>query len=383
MRILLTAAFAVSMLASAAQAKEDVTLCTDSGSPSASEISFDGADAQTLEGLRIAIHVDMTANQQNGYGKPCVRGGIALGDGEYFYVGSNKNVPPRMFLNPDNHHRFFYLSVVPKPAAALEWERKTHEAKWPVFSAAQSMFLFAELREKEKHRVIYRFFDKIPDDATLTQLACDADAGLIAPQAVTSEYGILDTNLRFQRSPPPSHHAECRGGNFMAGASAPAASAATTDDAGQPMPEGWSKDALGGVAQLESNVKCTAQIGEFHFVQLVAPASAAELGTCAYANGDARAATVRVRVFHDGVGDSQAAIAGDRVLMGVIPPPNGGAKPAYLDYQEVLPDGRLRHTVTFVSHGFPVDCVAVTANTPDEYHFAATKFLSPCLAVGD
>lgn len=382
MRILLATAFAVSMLASAAQGKEDVRLCTDAGSSSANEISFDGADAQTLAGLRISIHVDMTANQQNGYGKPCVRGVLALGDGNYFYVGSNKNVPPRMFLNPENRHHMFYLSVVPRPAAALEWERTTHEAKWPVFSVAQSMFLFAEVRENEKHRIVYRFFDRVPDDATLVQLACDADAGLIAPQAVTSEYAILDPNLRFTPSPPPSHHAECKGADLIA-AGAPTAVAETPATPAQQLPEGWSSDEAGGVAQLESNVKCTPAIGEFQFVKLLAPVDANELGACAYANGDARTAFVRVRVFHDGVGESQAAIDGDRVLMGATPPPNGGAKPAYLDRQEVSPDGRLRHTVTFVSHGFPVDCVAVTANTPDEYHFAATKFLSPCLAVGD
>jgi hypothetical protein len=380
MRVLWAAMVAAMLAATGAQAR-DIKDCTDAGSDAAKVISFANADANTLAALRIVINVDLTANDQNGYGKMCARGAVGASDGNYFYIGSNQNVPPRVFLSPDNHQHVFYLSIVPTPKAAAEWERKTHEAKWPVFTLAQSMYMFAEWGAKRR---VYRFFDRIPDDATLMQLMCDADAGLLSPLTVTARYAEPGKPLHLDPSPDPVTHAQCR---TVLAMDAPPVTPSSMPGAAAPdaVPAGWLRSDGGTLLHTESNVKCTPTIGEFRFVRLEGASGTNTLGTCLYADGDARQAFVRVRRFVDGVGETQAAIDGDRVLMGTAPPPpsSDGKKPAYLARKQTTPDGKVQQTVTFVLRGLLVDCAVVTADTADEIQFGAKNFLSPGLAVGD
>lgn len=196
----------------AASAKADAASlpnCTDHGYAQAKEMNFAHADRATLVGLRISLNVDGTANDEQGPGQMCLRGIVRIGTDDYEYVGSNKTIPPRAFFNRRNIDELFKLSAIPTPAAAEQWERTTREGSWPNFGQAQLMYMF-EVDTRAKGRSIYGFFDKVPSDAKIVQLLCDAHAGLLKPIVVTGPYPERNKPLKVAPSVPPSRHATCQ-----------------------------------------------------------------------------------------------------------------------------------------------------------------------------
>ncbi len=201
--ILLAVALATSAQAQGARPP----VCKDRGYANAKEISFATADKVTLAGLRIGLNVDSVANSEHGPGQLCLRGFVQIGSDSYLYIGSNKTTPPRVFSKAHDRSELFILSAIPKPEAAEYWERTTHEGSWPNFSNDQLMYVFEMVTRKG--RSVYRFFDRIPTDAKILQLMCDAKAGLLKPVAVTGPYPERSKPLLVAPSIAPVGHAAC------------------------------------------------------------------------------------------------------------------------------------------------------------------------------
>jgi hypothetical protein len=169
-------ALAATVLASPSRA-EDCAL----GSPTATLLHFDQSDADTRQGLVVALRFgfdpavlpDVTVKTG---ARTCARGAFVNGVWRYEVYGSDFQMPPRWAASPPRPKVFAYLELLPKPDRALDWSR--HAAKGEdTAHFTQPDMMYALTVSIGRQRFIYAYFDSLPDDETLGRAFCSALSG--------------------------------------------------------------------------------------------------------------------------------------------------------------------------------------------------------------
>jgi hypothetical protein len=145
------------------------------------------------------------------------------------------------------------------------------------------------------------------------------------------------------------------------------------------LPEGWQETLDGGYAHAASGITCAKQIGTFGLTSLEGHAAPNVLGTCIYSGGELRIGKLRVRRYVEGAGETPLAIRNDEVLMH---PERQPADQRAVFAERAGPGPGVAGTrtqqlvMTFVSHGFLVDCIVQGKH--DDFDYLQKGFLDIC-----
>jgi hypothetical protein len=156
--------------------------CTDMGSPAAQEIEL-GNSGETKAGLMATFLLGLNpptfpAEDIGKIANPCERTTFTVGGDAYTVHGGDRDQPPRWAASVSKPERVAYIALVPRPAPALDWfhrYEKDNNAPANFNTGADMMFALAVTAGLK--REIYAYYDKIPDDAHLTDAMCKALAG--------------------------------------------------------------------------------------------------------------------------------------------------------------------------------------------------------------
>lgn len=143
--------------------------CAD-GNPAAKPVAIDLTDQATRDGLVISFAFGFSPPETYPFGdiakaqNPCQRGSFAVGNNTATLWG-NGDLPPRWASIPGLSKIAFILCLMPRPSAALAAGENTAVK----FSHADMMY--AATLATENGRLVFAFYDDIPDDAALRTLA--------------------------------------------------------------------------------------------------------------------------------------------------------------------------------------------------------------------
>lgn len=152
--------------------------CKTQGDANAKELSFDIKSEETLRGLRFAFRFgllppEFPAKDVAEITAPCSRGPIPLKTGALELFGEDEDSPPRWAKAASPESPIIYVSVMPRPAAAAKWaDNQTAASGESVqFNEDDMMFVVALTGPSPSdNRLVFHFFDRVPDDERLKSL---------------------------------------------------------------------------------------------------------------------------------------------------------------------------------------------------------------------
>lgn len=185
------------------------------GSASARIVTLPTESAQDRLGLGIAVELGLNpASFPDDYiakiATPCQRTKFQVGSGQFALFGvNNRDQPPRYAKSETGHDtRIAYLAALPRPAAAIASVQAG--PKGGVYKFKPGDFIFILAVTKATDRLLFRFYDAIPDDVTLAQDMCAALAGEDIPigtyDSLTGKTGLYASSV--PRKLPRGQH--CR-----------------------------------------------------------------------------------------------------------------------------------------------------------------------------
>jgi len=168
------------IVAFAAPARADV--CKTQGSKDAKELVLNLKNDKITDGLYVSFQLglmpaefpesDIRANAA-----PCARGTIPLGHATFELRGENEDSPPRWASTP-NGKIIVFLALMPKPEPALAWQQKTRPSGSVNVSFGDGEWMHAlVLTGGDEKRLVFAFFDQLPDDERLKSMMQQIFAG--------------------------------------------------------------------------------------------------------------------------------------------------------------------------------------------------------------
>jgi hypothetical protein len=161
----------------------DEVPCKPSNADSARVLSFDPGDANTINGLDISFQLGLSpetfpAKDIEAQKQPCKRLDFDAKGLTYSLRGEDGATPPRWATTPTHPGETAYIAWLPSPTAALDWYAKyqTDKNTPAQFNTHGAMMVVLSITSGE-NREVFRFYDSVPDDRTLSQDMCAALAG--------------------------------------------------------------------------------------------------------------------------------------------------------------------------------------------------------------
>ena len=183
-------------------------ICTTVGSKAAEVLHFNPSEKSVVAGLKISLIFDFyNFSGVRSRAPSCARGGFAVANKRFLYLGGDSDVLARVALNIADPKEIFYLAKVPLPTAASTWAKNNPAAPTASFASNQFMYMFAHLNLSG--RLIFAFYNNILDDETLMQAMCDASGGALKPILVTAKLDGYPDMSGFQSYAAPSIHVNC------------------------------------------------------------------------------------------------------------------------------------------------------------------------------
>jgi hypothetical protein len=157
--------------------------CKTQGSTDAKELTFDFADRDVRRNLALAFVFaleppEFPASDVATAAAPCSRGTIALPSGTLELFGEDTDSPPRWATASGAPRTIIFVALMPRPEAARKWVNGGSQSQNGSvnFRPEDSMYVVALASDDEK-RLIFHFFDGIPDDARLKAMMQTIAAG--------------------------------------------------------------------------------------------------------------------------------------------------------------------------------------------------------------
>lgn len=163
-------------LLSCAAAKADT--CKTQGAADAKELSFDVKNKDTLRGMHFAFRFglepeEFPENEIRAMKTPCSRGAFPFASGTLELLGENDDLPPRWALAPMPQSSIMFVALMPRPEPARAWgegEQKADADGSVSFKPEDMMYAVVLGGRRADKRLIFHFFDKLPDDERLKSL---------------------------------------------------------------------------------------------------------------------------------------------------------------------------------------------------------------------
>lgn len=169
--------------------------CDGSGYPGVQPLVFAAGDRTVADGLSASVKIGIAYPKapailvaQDAPG--CRRGEFTLGTATYTVSGDDHGKPQRWATSPSDPARIAYVALMPKPDAAAEAFKGVTDPEHMQLSFQPDQMMFALVVAEGDLRRVYRFYERVPDNARVAQEMCMALAGEIAP------LGSLDTASR-------------------------------------------------------------------------------------------------------------------------------------------------------------------------------------------
>jgi len=173
MRGITSIGLALSLLGAPAYAEP----CKSQGNAEAKELTYDARDKNTLRGMHLAFRfgfepAEFPENEIRAMKAPCSRGVFSLASGTLELFGENDDLPPRWALAPVPQSPIMFVALMPRPEPARAWaEGDQNSADASVsFKPEDMMYAVVLGGRRADKRLIFHFFDKLPDDERLKSL---------------------------------------------------------------------------------------------------------------------------------------------------------------------------------------------------------------------
>jgi hypothetical protein len=170
-----TAIFLIAALALALTAHAEP--CKTQGDAEAKELAFDVNDEKTLRGMHFAFRFglepeEFPESEIRAMKSPCSRGVFPLASGTLELFGENDDLPPRWALAPVPQSPIMFVALMPRPEPARAWadgDQKSEDGSVS-FKPEDMMYAVVLGGRRADKRLIFHFFDKLPDDERLKSL---------------------------------------------------------------------------------------------------------------------------------------------------------------------------------------------------------------------
>lgn len=167
--------------------------CNGPGSAAAKAISYSNADNDTRAGLTIALVFGLDpptfpAQQLAAAKNPCRRASFIAGADDYVVYGEDNGLPPRWAASASNPSRIAYVALMPSPAAAFAARRANPGGNSMKLTPSGVNYVLAVT--DGGNRLLFRFYNAVPDDARLAADMCAALSGSLPAQ------GVYDTSTQ-------------------------------------------------------------------------------------------------------------------------------------------------------------------------------------------
>lgn len=170
-----TVSFAVALMLLTVSAKAEP--CKTQGHTEAKELTFDVKNDETLRGMHYAFRfglmpAEFPRSDIAAIATPCSRGTFPVGSGTLELFGEDEDVPPRWSKAPAADSPIIYVSSMPRPDPARAWADSQGRAgsDGSVNFKEGDMMFAVVLTGSNERRLIFAFFDKLPDDERLKAL---------------------------------------------------------------------------------------------------------------------------------------------------------------------------------------------------------------------
>lgn len=152
--------------------------CKTQGAADAHELTFDLKNDETLRGLRFSfgfglLPAEFPAKEIAEIKEPCSRGAFTIKSGGNLELfGEDDDSPPRWAKAPSPESPILYIALMPRPGPAAAWaDSPNAKAGDNVrFKPEEMMFVVVFSSAESDRRLIFHFFDRIPDDERLKSL---------------------------------------------------------------------------------------------------------------------------------------------------------------------------------------------------------------------
>lgn len=126
---------------------------------------------------------------------PCERGQAAAALPSFVLYGENANTPPRGAKRTGDSPLIIFLASTPRPDAALRrYKARGTKNENSVTFENKDMMVVLAIASEDGNRIIFSFYDRVPDDARL-KAAIDAIASRKAnPQA---QFNVVERTIGF------------------------------------------------------------------------------------------------------------------------------------------------------------------------------------------
>jgi hypothetical protein len=162
-------------------------------------LTFTYADEKTQAGFHYAVTLGLrppTFPDEDiaKIASPTERGEVKVKGKTYKIFGKDDDSPPRWATSSRDRGKVVYLALMPKPEPALAWYEKYQKDNNTPANFGANDWMYALVIKDGDDRHIYRLYDKIPDDKTLSAAMSDAVEGKIARIAV---YNMESSDTKF------------------------------------------------------------------------------------------------------------------------------------------------------------------------------------------
>jgi hypothetical protein len=164
----------LAVLALSAAAAAHAEPCKSQGAADAKELTFDLKDPKILQGLHVAFQLGLLPKEFPeddiaAIKKPCSRGAFPFVNELMMELrGEDTDTPPRWAISPTPGPTV-YVAMMPQPEPARLWAERQKGETSVSFGNDEWMFALALTLGDDK-RLVFHFFDKIPDDTRLKEL---------------------------------------------------------------------------------------------------------------------------------------------------------------------------------------------------------------------